>query len=356
MIISRYLTKEILSSLLALIIVLLLAFLCQQMVRYLNFVAVGKIPTGVLLKLVGFEIPTLLSLLLPLSLYLAILLAYGRLYADNEMSILQMSGFGNSRLIRTTLLTIILVTSIVLFLMLWINPLIAAKKQQVLNSDAATLHLIQTLIPGRFRASPDGKQVLYVEKLSRDHERAKNIFLAQEKHSAKNAQQNAWMLVLANEGYQVKDKQSVDQFFVIKDGYRYEGIPGQNDFKITKFKKYEIRLPQPQISDQSQEGETLSVRQLWHNYANPEHAAELQWRFSVALSAFLLALLAVPLSAVQPRKGRYLAILPSMLIYIMYIKTLGRTRQCFDITGDVVGSWNSTAFRHWSDVYEWKSK
>src|SRR5438309_4242618 len=98
MIISRYLNREIFNTLLVLVIVLLLAFLCQQMVRYLNFVALGKIPTGILLQLVSFEIPNLLSLLLPLSLYLGILITYGRLYADNEMSILQMSGFGNRQL------------------------------------------------------------------------------------------------------------------------------------------------------------------------------------------------------------------------------------------------------------------
>ena len=244
-----------------------MAFLCQQFVRYLNFVAVGKIPTGVLLKLVSFEIPTLLSILIPLSLYLGILLSFGRLYADNEMAILQMSGFGNSRLMRLTLFTTLFVSAWVLLLMLWVNPWVSVKKQEVMSSDAATLHLIQTLIPGRFRASPDGTHVLYVEKLSRDHERAKNVFLAQEKKSKKDNQHNSWMLVLANQGYQMKDKNSADQFFVIKDGYRYEGVPGQNDFRITQFKKYEIRLPQQQMKVESPEDDTLSTLQLWNDYA-----------------------------------------------------------------------------------------
>src|SRR5262245_42246554 len=104
MIITRYLTKEILLTLLTVTIVLLMAFLSQQTVRYLNYVAVGKIPTDVLLQLISFEIPYLLALLLPLGLYLGILLAYGRLYADNEMSVLQMCGFGVYHLLRLTLL------------------------------------------------------------------------------------------------------------------------------------------------------------------------------------------------------------------------------------------------------------
>src|SRR3990167_3268699 len=98
MMISRYLSKEVIQSALVVTFVLLLALLSQQVVRYLNYIAVGKIATNVLLELVGFEVPYLLAFLLPLGLYLGILLAYGRCYADNEMLILQMSGYGMSRL------------------------------------------------------------------------------------------------------------------------------------------------------------------------------------------------------------------------------------------------------------------
>ena len=66
MIISRYLAREVMIAVLAIITILLLAFLSQQVVRYLNYVAVGKIPTNVLFELVSFEIPYLLAVLLPL--------------------------------------------------------------------------------------------------------------------------------------------------------------------------------------------------------------------------------------------------------------------------------------------------
>jgi lipopolysaccharide export system permease protein len=321
-IISRYLTREVANALLTVTIVLLLAFLSQQVVRYLNYVAIGKIPTNVLLELVGFEVPYLLAFLLPLGLYLGVLLAYGRLYADNEMSILQLCGFGNGRLMRLIGFIATLITGIVLILMLWVNPWISAKRQQVMASDEATVHLIQTLIPGRFQVSPDGHHVMYVEKLSRDHQRAENIFLAQEKKNSDDAEQTSWMLVLANQGYQMKDTQSQDQFFVTADGYRYEGAPGRNDYKIIQFKKYAVRIPQNDVHVTHKETETLPTLQLWRDYANPKHAAEFQWRFSIGISAFLLAFLAVPLSALRPRQGRYLVLLPAILIYIVYIDLL----------------------------------
>lgn len=322
MIIPRYLMREIFHTLMVVTTVLLLALLCQQIVRYLNYVAIGKIPTGVLMQLVAFEVPYLLAFLLPLGLYLGILLAYGRLYTDNEMAILQMYGFGNRRIFRLTAFMGFLVGLIVLMLMLWVNPWISALRQQVMSSDEATVHLVQTMIPGRFQVSPNGTHVMYIEKLTRDRERAENIFLAQEVKTLDDNEQPAWKIVYAKEGYQVKDTDSDDQFFITEDGYRYEGKAGQNDFKIIQYKKYTLRIPQNEMRVTHLEDETLSTWQLWKDYENPKRAAEFQWRFSIAISAFLLALLAVPLSAVRPRQGRYLALIPAALIYIVYINLL----------------------------------
>jgi lipopolysaccharide export system permease protein len=322
-IISRYLTKEVMNTLIGVTFVLLLVFLCQQTVRYLNYVAVGKIPTNVLIELISFEAPYILSFLLPLGLYLGILLTYGRLYADNEMAILQLYGYGQHRLLRLTMLIAVVVAVVVFVLMAWINPFISAKRQQVMASDEATVHLVQTLSPGRFQASPDGRHVMYVEKLSRDRQRAQNVFLAQAKKTEiEQGEQNAWMLVLANSGYQVQDMQSKDQFFVTEDGYRYEGVPGQNDYKIIQFKKYSVRIPESEARVRHEENETLSMSQLWQDYGSPKRAAELQWRYSLAITTFFLAILAVPLSANRPRQNRYLTLIPAVLIYVIYIDLL----------------------------------
>ncbi|VVC75796.1 Lipopolysaccharide export system permease protein LptF [Aquicella siphonis] len=323
MIIARYLTREIIYTLLGVTIVLLLAFLSQQMVRYLNYVAIGKIPTSVLLELASFEAPYILSFLLPLGLYLGILLAFGRLYADSEMAILEMYGYGQKQILRLTLILAVVVSAVVLFLMIWVNPLVSAKRQQVMTSDEATVHLVQTMIPGRFQASPDGTHVMYVEKLSRDRQRAENVFLAQEKSvEVDGAAQTSWMLVLANEGYQIKDSESQDQFFVTTDGYRYEGVPGQNDYKIIQFKKYAVRIPDNEVRIATQENAALPTSQLWRDYAMPRRAAEFQWRFSIALSTLFLALLAVPMSAIRPRQGRFMSLIPAVLVYIVYINLL----------------------------------
>ena len=339
MIITRYLTREVLNALLFITTILLLAFLCQQVVRYLNYAAVGKIPTNILFQLVSFEVPYLLALLLPLGLYFGILLAYGRLSAQYEMAILQMYGFGNRRLMRLTFSLALAVTALVLVLMLWVNPFVSAKRQQVMESSEMTLHLIETLIPGRFQVSADGNRVMYVEKLSRDRQRAENVFLAQGKELA-DEERHAWMLVVAKQGYQTNST-SRDQFFVTTDGYRYEGIPGQNDYTITQYGKYTVRMPLGEMHATHQEDESLSTLQLWEDYANPKRAAELQWRFSIAISTFLLAMLAIPLLMLRPQQSSYLALLPAVLIYIIYINLLFVARRWIEggVISITLGMW-----------------
>lgn len=341
MIIKRYIAREVFTTLLAVVTVLMLAFLSQQIVRYLNFIVIGKIPTDVLLEMVSFEVPFLLAMLLPLGLYIGILLTYGRLYSENEMSIMQMNGFAARQLLRLTAIIALVVAGFVLILMLWVNPSVSAKRQQVMTSDEATLHLVQTMIPGRFQVSPDGKQVMYVEKLSLDRERAENVFMAQEKNNPDDSSQSSWMLVYADQGYQATDKATADPFFVTKNGFRYEGTPGQNDYKIIQYKKYAVRMGQGGGHVTHLEDEALSTSALWSDYQDPKRAAELQWRFSVAMSAFLLALLAVPLSAVKPRQGRYLMLLPAVIVYIIYINILFVARRWMEqgSTPISIGMW-----------------
>lgn len=321
MIISRYLIKEVMSSLLAVTFVLLLIFLSNQLVRYLSYAASGKMAANLLFQFLGFEIPYLLALLLPLGLYLGILLAYGRLYADSEMRVMHACGLSIRRLMMITSLLAFVMVLVVMTLTLWVNPRIAAEKEKIVASNTGTDSILGTLMPGRFQVLSDGKRVIYVEKMSRDRKLAKNIFIAEQKKSTTDVA-TPWVVMSAARGYQMKDRLTQDRFIVAADGYRYDGVPGQNDYQIIQFKKYAVRMPSTMGGIRTNQQETQPTAWLWHHYHDPASAAELQWRISLPLSVFLLALLAVPLSQVKPRQGRFVMLLPAILIYTIYVNLL----------------------------------
>jgi lipopolysaccharide export system permease protein len=318
MIISRYLKKEISGALLAVTFVLLLIFLSHELVRYLGYAASGKWAANILLQLMGFDIPYLLALLLPLGLYLGIILAYGRLYAESEMRVLQACGVGVRKLLWITGTLAGVVSLIVLVLMLWLNPWIANQKGKLIARSISSENVLDTLMPGRFQASPDGKRVVYVEKISRSRADAENLFIAEQTKK----QNGDWVVVSANQGGQQLDPVSKERLIVASDGFRYEGTPGQKEYQIIQFKKYSVFAPRTIVNIKHQEQEAISTASLWKSYENPGHAAELQWRFSIALSAFLLAFIAIPLSQLKPRQSKYAQLLPAVLIYLIYVNLL----------------------------------
>ncbi len=322
MIISRYLIKEIFSALFSVSFVMLLIFLSNQLIRYLKYAANGKIAASVVMQLMGLEIPYLLVLLLPLGLFLGIIFVYGRLYAENEMRVMQACGMSTRRLLMITSTCSVLVGLVVMVLALWVNPYLATEKDKLLKKSMATENILDVLVPGRFQASSDDNRVVYVENIDKEHKGANNVFIAEQRKNAENANANSWSVLSAAKGYQLRDQVTKDRFVVTTDGYRYEGTPGQMEYKIIQFKKYAVRIIDQVIGSGRQAEEGMSTRQLLDTYQTNKSAAELQWRFSMPLSAILLALLAVPLSHLRPRQSRYAQIFPALLIYIIYINLL----------------------------------
>ncbi len=325
MIINKYLNKEILSTLLAVTLVLMLVFLSQQTVRYLGYAASGKIASNILLPLLGFEIPYLLVLLLPLGLYLGLFLVYSRLYADSEMVVLNASGCSSGRLLMAIIPLTLLIALVVMALAFWVNPWLASQKDQLMAKGMTEENILKTLMPGRFHVSADGRRVIYVESVSQHRKQVDNLFIAEEKKPAKaqqSTEQPSQVILSAVQGSPLYDPELKQHFVVAADGYRYEGIPGQNEYKIIQFKKYAVHIPEVAIESGRELQEGVPSKRLWDSYSKPGYAAELQWRCSLALSPLILALLIFPLSQVKPRQGRYLMAIPAVLIYTVYINLL----------------------------------
>lgn len=323
MIILRYLAKEVMGTLLSVTLVLLFIFISNQFVRYLGDAAAGKLLGSVLFRLMLFQIPYLLGFLLPLGLFLGILLSYGRLYNDNEMTALSACGLSKYQLIQMTLKIACVVMLVVSFLTLWLGPrLLLYKNKLMAESDGATL--VQTMRAGRFQADATGRQVYYVEEISRDRQQLTNIFVAQQKKEENGYPTlGQWTVISAQGGYPLKDKATQDQFLVATQGYRYMGTPGAANFHIAQFEKYGVRILSHEVYSRNQVA-GLTFDQLWAEIKkeNKLAYAELQWRFAMPIATLLLALLAALLSELKPRQGRYAKIFPSLLIFTVYANML----------------------------------
>jgi lipopolysaccharide export system permease protein len=318
LIIFRYLAKEVGITLIALTAILMLIFLSNQFIQYLNRAAAGGIPGMIIMKLMLIELPNLIGLLLPLGFYVAVLLAYGRLYADNEMTVLRACGYGPNQLLRHSLVMASFVALLVGVLMIWISPHVSSVRAKLLSA-AGVQTLIQTLMPGRFHGVNAGQQVFYVQSMSRDHTKAEHIFLV---HRNMKEGKVAWDVLWAQKAYAQKDPKTAEDYLVLQDGKAYQGIPGQADYQIAQFTEYKTRLPHPEINI-AEDVRTYQTRSLLpFNNPNLKKAAEMQWRLSVPIMVFVLTLVAVPLSKVNPRTGKYAQLVPAIIVYILYANAM----------------------------------
>jgi lipopolysaccharide export system permease protein len=317
-IIFRYLIKEVYGTLLASTLVLLLLLISNQFVHYLTQAAAGVVPLRTVMQIMSLQIPLLLGLLLPLGLYLGILMGYGRLYADQEMTVMSACGMSRWQLIKMTLAFSGVIALIVAFLMLWLQPTIESYKRQILI-DAAASSPLERISPGEFIQLDDQNIIFYAETLSRNHKNLDNIFVAQKNTNPKDpSKAPVWDIVIAEQGDQIIDDASGDKFLVLGQGNRYQGTPGNADYQIAEYETYGIRIAK-EIVPQDNRVESQSTIKLWsERNTSPKYNAELQWRIALPLSTIILALMAIPLSKVNPRQGRFAQLVPAFLLYIIY--------------------------------------
>jgi lipopolysaccharide export system permease protein len=321
--IFRYLAKEVFITLVALTTILLLIFMSNQFVQYLTRAANGQIPVMFIVKLMMLELPTLMGLLLPLGFYLALLLAYGRMYADSEMTVLHACGYGPRQLLKHSLMMASLVACVVFVIVWWAGPKIAIERTTLLRTSGVQL-LIKTIVPGHFRSLPGGHDVFYVETMSHDHARARGVFLAR---LTPKEGIDQWNVLWSEEAYAKTDPLTHEEYVVFQAGKAYQGTPGKADYQVASFGRYDVRLPHPVVTFKPDDLRTVSSNKLWPlSQADPLRSAELQWRLSVPLMVMVLTLVAVPLSRVNPRVGKYANLLPAIVILLVYANFMFVTR------------------------------
>jgi lipopolysaccharide export system permease protein len=319
LIVFRYLSREVLLTLSAVSAVLLVIIMSGRFIKYLAQAAQGVLDPGVLFMIMGFRLPGFLQLILPLGLFLGILLAYGRLYLDSEMTVLSATGMSQQRLALYSMAPALLVMLLVAWLSMGLAPQGVERVTRILNEQNA-LTEFDTLVPGRFQAMRDGSRVTYTQDMSEDRSELAGVFISEKRFSEKGDKERGITVLVAESGRQ-EIQSDGSRYLILQNGFRYDGNPGQADYREIEYETYGVLLPKPTVSGEVSEREAIPTRELIGS-DNTRLQSELQWRLSLPLLVLIVALLAVPLSRVNPRQGRFLKLLPAILLYMAYLALL----------------------------------
>lgn len=330
-IIDRYLLREVATSVLAASAILLLVMVGGAVADLLAKIARGRIPADLLFTLIGLRSVGALTILLPLAILLGVLLAYGRLWRDSEMAVLQSSGLDVGGLLRPLVLFALPAMILLGMLSFWLAPA-ADRLAQNLMQEASRSLIVAGLEPGRFVDLPGRDGVIYVGEMSADGTRFKRMFIENERPEKEHADKGQpdkdsgktrIDVITATHGYLYHDADGVGRYIALQDGFRVEGKLGEDDFRLVRFARNDIKLP-----DSDNDTNEISTKRsaptgvLLRASDDLVMRAELHWRLAAPLSVLVLTLLALPLSKSSPREPRYARLLLALLAWLVYYNGL----------------------------------
>jgi lipopolysaccharide export system permease protein len=197
---------------------------------------------------------------------------------------------------------------IVALLSLYLTPWAIGKTEQY-RHQIESRDDVSAVAPGVFKESKNGERVFFVEKVSSDLSQVANIFV----HYVQDQRQG---VIVANRGF-TEQADNGDRFLVLLNGRRYVGIPGQASYDVARFDRYAVRIEQEETKGFFPSQKSLPTRQLLRDPTRL-NLSELAWRVGLPVSALILAFLALPLSAVNPRTGRFLNVLVAVFLFMTY--------------------------------------
>ena len=395
-IIDRYLARELLISFVAATAILLLVSVGGTVADLLSKIARGRIPAELLFSLIGLRTIDAMTVLAPLAVFIGVQLAYGRLYRESEMAVFQASGLAVTGLLRPLMLFAVPLMIVIAAISFWLAPA-AVRKSQTLLLEANRSLIIAGLEPGRFVELPNNDGVMYVESMNEDGTKFKKMFVASERTEAPAkaldvigagtrkadpaktdpakgddakataADSNAAVVasdkasarkksaadanaagatthinvITAADGELYHDANGAERYLGLNDGFRVEGILGEDNYRLLRYARNDIKLTDPDQDTSADSAKRAApTSALWRSI-DPVQRAEIHWRLAAPLSVIILVLLALPLSKSSPRQPRYAGLLIAFLAWAVYynLMTIGRSLLSQGKLNFLIGFW-----------------
>ena len=309
MIFNRALQREMASSAGATFTVLFTIILTWALMGILGRAAGGKVASNDVVALLFFAMLNYLPTVLILTSFISVLVVVTRSYRDSEMVVWFASGLSLVRWIRPVLtfgIPIVVVTAALSF---YATPWAKLRSTEFVQKFEKREDL-KKVSPGQFKESSSSNRVFFVEGTAEDATVVRNVFV-------NTVDKNGNTIVVAKEGV-IEQSADGGQFLVLKNGRRYQGIPGRGDFRTMEFERYSMRVANKAAVLSLDTPTDALPTELLLAQPNRQTRAELLRRLSAPITCLLLILLAIPLGFVNPRAGSSANLIIALLIFFTY--------------------------------------
>lgn len=332
LIITRYLVKQVFATSTVVIALLMLVIMGGRLIKYFGVAAQGRLDAGILFNIIAFRLPEFLTLILPLGFFVGLMLVFGRLYVDHEMAVLNGSGVSRDQLAVKLIPFTTAIFAFQMILMIWVSPW-GNRQFDELTTTQAVRSGFDLVRPKEFISS--GRYTIYAGDLSEDKTSLKDIFFYQRADQEGKPD----VIILAKEARRVVS--DVDHASVVDlyQGRRYSFISGQPKYLQAEFDVYRLRIESEETKEiEARRLEAMTMTELWKKrHDGTIILSEIGWRLFSPFVIFLALMIAVPLSEVSPRQGRYYRLFPAVMIFASLIVAMMAVKT--RMTKDQIGIW-----------------
>lgn len=323
---QRSVTSELASNAGVVFSTLVVVWLSVLLVRLLGDAAAGSIGADVVLGLATFSTITALPTVITVSVFIAVLTTVTRNYRESEMVVWFASGLSLANwarpVLRFAVPAVVMVAILTLVVAPWAYRQIGeyrARFEQ--RSD------LSRVVAGQFGETTGGQRVFFVEPPTTEGDEIGTVFVREV--DAEGQRQS----VVTSSGARVQVQENGDRFLVLDEGQRYDVTPGSSELRLVNFERYGVRLERrddgdAELNARAAAESAVKARSTGQLLEDGDDRAygELLWRVSLPLVVLNLALLGLPLGAVNPRLGRSGDLLIAGLIAMLYLNLVNLAR------------------------------
>jgi lipopolysaccharide export system permease protein len=294
------------------LVVILTIVLTFMLIRTLGLAAGGNVAPQDVILLMGYASLGQLATMLSLSLFIAVVVALGRMYRDSEMTVWFSAGVGLSRFVRPVLRVAwpVLLVVVVLELVVW--PW-GNRNSAQLRERYEKRSDLSRVAPGQFQSSRDGSRVFFIERDSADGRTGRNVFIL-------SSTPESEAVTSSRQGH--IDLIGDDRFLVLDRGQRNEMHTKTGDKSLARFESYRVVIDQQTLRAAEQlPPKAMPTLDLLATPA-PRNLGELTWRVGLILGGANLVLLGIGLSASNPRRANNWNLLFAVLSFVVYFNLI----------------------------------
>jgi len=319
-IISRYLLSNLIVFFFAITFIIGLIVFGNQFVLTVQESISFGIPIKELMPLVGFNMLRDIPIILTLSLFLSIIITISQLYKNSEAVVMNSIGLDDKSFISLIKPIIFFTFIIVFYLTIFAVPW-AKQQKSYAEDETVNASEFSFITEGKFESFKNGEIVFYASEAEQNdivgEQNMEEIFiyaLADETP----------VIVLASEAKKYTDAKNNSIYLRLKNGSRYEGLPGNENINILNFEKYDLEIVSGDVQkalinfSEIEEKNTIDLLREGGLKAN----AEIQWRLSQPISILILSIFGVFLGKSSPRTGKGVNIIFGIVIFMLYNNAL----------------------------------